>query len=504
MSILGIDIGTTGTKAIAFSEDGKALASSYSEYNLVFPQPNWVEFDVKDMWDKVFNVIREVNSKPQVKKDPVSALAVSTVGESFTPIDRDGKILYNTIYSTDSRSVEELEYVLSVIPARELYNITGLPPQYVTALNKIYWVKKHMPDIYSKTKKFLFTEDLFHHLLGLENTKMNYPLCSTSLFFDIREKKWSEYILNKFDIDIDLFSEPSPSGVEIGYVRDDIAADLGFAKKVSIVTGGHDQQCAALGVGAIAGGLAADGIGTVECVTPAMDELILKDELFKNDYSTRAHVVDHKYVSFAYNMTAGSILKWYRDVLGTEEKREAEAKGMNVYDYFFCKLDFEPSDLYTLPYFSATGTPYHDPIPKGSIIGLNLSTKKADIFKALVEGLVFEIAFNIELAEKCGLKIEELRAVGGGSKSDYWLKLKSSVINKPIKQMGISEAGCLATMMLAGKGTGKFSLQEAVSSFVKINKEFEPNKSLREKYMGKYEKYKKIYHLISELYRNEE
>ena len=503
MSLLGIDIGTTGTKAIAFNEDGKALASSYSEYNLVFPNPGWVEFDVKDMWKKVFDVIREVNSHPEVKRDPVAALAVSTVGESFTPIDENGNILYNTIYSSDSRSSKELEYILSVIPAKDLYNITGIPPQYVCALNKIYWVKKNMPDIYSKTKKFLFTEDLFHHLLGMEDTKMNYPLCSTSLFFDIREKKWSLDILDKFDIDVGLFSQPCPSGTEIGYVRDDIALDLGFGQKVSIVTGGHDQQCAALGVGAISGGLAVDGVGTVECVTTAMDEVILRDELFENDYSTRFHVVEGKYASFAYNFTAGSILKWYRDVLSPEEKKEAEAKGVNVYDYFFSKLDFEPSDLYALPYFSASGTPYHDPISKGSLIGLNLSTQKVDIFKALVEGLVFEIAFNIELAGKCGLNIEELRAVGGGSQSDYWLTLKSSVINKPIKQMGISEAGCLATMMLAGKGTGLFSIEEAVASFVKVNKEFTPDKSLRKKYQAKFEKYKKIYHLISELYKDE-
>ncbi|MDD3776612.1 MAG: FGGY family carbohydrate kinase [Actinomycetota bacterium] len=500
MSILGVDVGTTGAKAIAFNEEGRALGSSYADYNLIFPQPSWVEFEVKPMWDKVFNVIREVNASPEVKKDPVTALAVSTIGESFTPIDKDGNILYNTIYSTDSRSVDELEEILSIIPARELYNITGLPPQYVTALNKIYWVKKKMPEIYAKTKKFLFTEDLFHHLLGLEETRMNHPLCSTSLFFDIRKKEWSKYILDKCNIDMDLFSKPCPSGVEIGYVREDIAQDLGFRAKVSIVTGAHDQQSAALGVGAIKGGIAADGMGTVECVTPAMDELILKDELFENDYSTRAHAVDGKYVSFVYNFTSGSVLKWYRDVICNQEKEEAKAKGTSLFKEYFSQLDYNPSPMYTLPYFSGSGTPYHDPIPKGSIIGLNLATTKVDIFKALIEGLIFEIAFNIELAEKCGLKINELRAVGGGAKSDYELKLKAAVTGKPIKQMGISEAGCLATMMLAGKGTQKFTLEEAVPRFVKINQEFAPDPQLKEKYQDKFENYKKVYKLVSELY----
>jgi len=500
MSLLGIDIGTTGTKAMIFSEEGKVLANEYVEYDLVFPNPGWVEFDVKSMWKKIFNVIRKANFNPAAKKDPVTALAVSTVGESFTPIDKDGNILYNTIYSSDSRSKKELEYIFTKIPAKELYYICGLPPQYVTALNKILWVKNNMPDVYAKTKKILFTEDLFHHKLGLTDLKLNYPICSTTLFFDIREKKFSKKILNEFDTDENLFSEPCPSGVEIGHIRDDIAESLGFKGKVSIVTGGHDQQCAALGVGAISGGIACDGVGTVECVTTVLDELIISDAMFENDFSTRAHVIDGQYASFAYNLSAGSVLKWYRNVLGTEEKREAEKKKINIYDYFFSNLTFEPSGIYVLPYFSATGTPYHDPVAKGTMIGLKLSTKKKDIFKALVEGLVYEIAFNIELAEKSGIKIKELRSVGGGAKSDYWLQLKSSVVNKPIKRMKITEAGCLATMVLAGSGTGKFNISEAISNFVKVDKQFYPDENIRQKYLEDFNKYKKIYSAVSKIY----
>jgi xylulokinase len=194
------------------------------------------------------------------------------------------------------------------------------------------------------------------------------------------------------------------------------------------------------------------------------------------------------------------VLKWYRNVLGTEERREAEKKKINVYDYLFSELTFEPSGIYVLPYFSATGTPYHDPVAKGTIIGLNLSTKKKDIFKALVEGLVYEIAFNIELAEKSGIKIKELRSVGGGAKADSWLQLKSSVVNKPIKRMKITEAGCLATMVLAGSGTGKFNISEAISNFVKVDKQFYPDENIRQKYLEGFNKYKKIYSAVSKIY----
>ncbi len=500
MSLMGIDIGTTGTKAIVFSEEGKVLARSYLEYNLLFPKPGWVEFDTEDMWGKVFDVIKDVNSQETVKNDPVSALAVSTIGESFTPIDKAGEILYNTIYSTDSRSVRELDHMLSVIPAKDLYYITGLPPQFVTALNKILWVKNNLPDVFKKTSKILFTEELLHHKLGIRDYKINYPLSSTTLFFDLREKKWSNKILDAFDLDPDLFAKPTPSGTEIGIAREDIASDLGFKGSVSIVTGGHDQQCAAFGVGAISGGIAADGTGTVECVVPVFDDIIMKDSMFENDFTTRAHVVDDKYVTLAYNFTAGSILKWYRDKLAPDQKEIAEAMGRDAYEYFFSGLNYEPSGIYTLPYFSGSGTPYHDPITKGSVIGLSISTERKDIFKSLVEGLVFEIGFNLELLDRSGIKINELRAVGGGSRSDYWLTLKASVIGTVVKKMDIAEAGCLATMMLAGSATGIFTIDEAQEKFVKVEKEFYPDKEITERYREHYEKYKKIYGLISQLY----
>lgn len=500
MSLMGIDIGTTGTKAIVFSEEGKVLANSYLEYNLLFPKPGWVEFDTEDMWGKVFDVIKNVNSQEVVQNDPVSALAVSTVGESFTPIDDKGKILYNTIYSTDSRSTQELEHVLSIMSAKDLYYITGLSPQFVTALNKILWVRNNLPDVFKKTDKILFTEELLHHKLGIRDYKINYPLASTTLFFDLREKKWSTKILDAFNLDTDLFAEPTPSGTEIGTVREDIASDLGFKGRVSIVTGGHDQQCAAFGVGAISGGVAADGIGTVECVVPVFDDIIMKDSMFDNDFTTRAHVVEDKYVTFAYNFTAGSILKWYRDKLAPDQKEIAEAMGTNAYEYFFSGLNYEPSGIYTLPYFSGSGTPYHDPITKGSIIGLGISTERKDIFKSLVESLVFEIGFNLELLNKSGIKINELRAVGGGSRSDYWLTLKASVIDTVVKRMDITEAGCLATMMLAGSATGAFTIDEAQKNFVKVEKEFYPDKEIGQRYKEQYGKYKKIYGLISQLY----
>ncbi|MBM3699730.1 MAG: hypothetical protein FJW68_02280 [Actinobacteria bacterium] len=492
MSLMGIDIGTTGTKAIVFNEDGSVLADSYSEYNLIFPKPGWVEFETGKQLEKIFNVIKDVNSSPEVKKDPVTALSVSTFGEGLTPVDKKGNILHNTIYSTDARSIKELDEILSLYSRNKLFKITGYPPGFICPLNKIIWLKKNRPKIYSKTNKIFFTDDLLYSKLGIEETKINYALASRTLFFDVRKKTWTENILSSFGIDASLFSAPGPSGVCLGTVNEQIASELGFRRNVSVITGCHDQPCAALGVGAVSGGIAADGMGTVECVTICSEEPLTTDEMLENNFCLQAHAIQDKYVTLAYNLSAGSVVKWYRNIFLNGDGSQIRS--------ISSALDFFPSRLFTLPYFSATGTPYLDPVAKGSIIGLDLGSSKEEIFKGLVEGLVFEICFNLELAEKSGLRLTELRATGGGSKSDYELKLKSSILQRPILRMDINEAGCLASMMLAGIGTNKFSFEEAMKRFIKVKDRFEPDSKIRDRYLGKYEKYKKLYGLISKLY----
>jgi len=493
MSLMGIDIGTTVAKAIVFNEDGKIIASNHLEYNLIFPEPGWVEFETEDQWKKIFEIFKKINSEPEVRRDPVTALSVSTFAEGFTLIGKKGNILHNTIYSTDARSTKELEFILSKYDKKKLFEITGYCPGYMCPLNKILWMKNNRSEIYKQTAKILFTEDLLWYKLGVEQPSINYALASRTLFFDIRKKIWTKDILSEFDVDVNLFSKPSPSGVTIGVISKNIAEELGFKGKVHIVTGCHDQSCTAFGVGAIEEGIAADGMGTVECVTVCIDKALTNESMLKNNYSLQAHALENKYVTLAFNSSSGSVVKWFRDNIADGQN--------NTIRKISSKLTYEPSRLLTLPYFSATGTPYLDPVAKGSIIGLDLGITKEDIFKGLIEGLVFEICFNLELIKKSGIKLQELRASGGGAKSDYELRLKASLTDRPILRMDIVEAGCLGTMILAGIGTKKFTLDEAVSKYIKVKDIFNPDIKIKEKYIKKYEKYKNVYAQVSQLYK---
>jgi xylulokinase len=492
MSLMGIDIGTTGVKVLVFNEDGKILANGYEEYNLIFPKPGWVEFDTKKQWNTIFDVIKKVNLSPEVKKDPVTALAASTFSEGLTPLDTKGNIIHDTIYSTDSRSIKELEFILSKYSREELFKKTGYPPGFICPLNKILWIKNNYPDIFKKTKRILFTDDLLAYKLGIDKPSINYSLASRTLFFDINNKCWIENLLSDLDIDIDLFSKPCPSGIETGYIKKSIVEELGFVGKVSVVTGCQDQSCSAFGVGTFKEGITADGMGTVECIAVCMNEISTTKKMLDNNFSLQVHAIKDKYVTLAYNLSAGSIIKWFRNNLANGDISEIRSLADNLRE--------GPSRLLVLPYFSASGTPYLDPIAKGSIVGLDLNTEKEDIFKGFIEGIVFEICFNIELLLKNGITVSELRVSGGGVKSEFELLLKASIIDKPILRMDIDEAGCLGAMILAGTGTDKFNLEEALYKFIKIKNIIAPDQKLREKYLQKFEQYKKMYNLISQIY----
>ena len=500
MSLLGLDIGSTGTKGLVFSEDGRVIAKAYREYPMRFPRAGWVEIDSNEMWDKILDLLRELNAKLNSgldygsARDPITALSVSTFGEAFTPVDKTGGILFNTIYPLDSRCTDELARVVEDFGENFLYETTGVIPSYLYSLSKLLWIKKHASGVYKKTDRFLFNEDMLFRRLGLTDTKVSYSLSSRTMFFDLKEKAWSSKILDRYGIAPERFSSPAPSGEIVGEISRKVGEELGFERPVYLVTGGHDQACAALGAGSIREGTAADGIGTVECLVPAFDGMRINDRMKKNGFCCEPSALSGLYVTLAYNMTAGSVLSWYRNTIGFKDEHRSKQEGIDFYDYVFRRLEYKPAKVHTFPYFGASGTPYFYPRALGAFVGLSLDTDNREIMQSIIEGLTFEMKYNLDSLEESGVRTSELRAIGGGAKSDYWLQLKSNLLEKPVYRMEVEEAGCLATMILAGVATSVFpSCEEAVNRFVRIKNEFRPKGDNLDLYLAKYEKYKKMF-----------
>ena len=268
MSLLGLDIGTTGCKAIAFSLEGKPLAHAYREYGEMYPRPGWAEVDPHKVWQCVSEVIREVSSK--VKANPVKALSVTTLGEAFTPIASDGTILSNSMTSVDNRAAKQTESWNFTLGKERVFQITGMPLHPSYSLNKLMWLKEEQPEIFNRASKFPLYEDFAYFKMGLEPT-IDYSLAGRTMAFDIRKKQWSDEMFSIAGIDPSVMSVPRPSGEIVGEIPSSIAEKLGLSKGTIAVTGGHDQPVNALGGGVISEGIAVDGLGSVECVIVGFD-----------------------------------------------------------------------------------------------------------------------------------------------------------------------------------------------------------------------------------------
>jgi xylulokinase len=498
MSLLGIDVGTTGAKAIVFGLDGAVLGQGYREYPHIFPQPGWVEMDSDEVWSATKEAIAEAVSRAG-RRDQVKALAVSSQGEGITPIGADGAALANTIVSFDSRTTAQSQWWERQFGKRKLFEITGLPLSPMYSINKIMWWRDNQPEVFARAWKFLCYEDFTAFRLGAEPT-IDYSLAGRTMAFDVRSQRWCDEILAAAGVEPARLAAVAPSGAVIGKVRDELASQLGLPRGVAIATGGHDQPCGALGSGVIEPRVAVDATGTTECITPVFLDLKLSDSMLESNYCCYHHVVPGTYITLAFNFTGGSLLRWYRDTLGKQEREDAEAAGMEVYEMMIGLATAGPSPVMVLPHFALPATPWNDPQSKGVMLGLTLATTKGDIIKALLDGVTFEMRLNLEHLERAGVTVETLRAIGGGAKSPTWLQLKADVFKRPVLSLSVSEAACLGAALLAGTAIGEYSsLAEAVSATVRVTNTYEPNPQTAARYDERYEIYRQLYPTLRDL-----
>ena len=498
MSFLGVDIGTTGCKGSVFDESGKVLTSAYQEYCTSSPRAGWFELDCREVIAKCKEVISECANTVK-DTDNIVSLSVSSQGEAFTLLDKRGEYLCRAMVSFDTRSQKQVEEFSKSFGLERLYNITGHCPHTLFSLFKILWLKENEPELIGKAEKLL----CFGDLLGYEltgNAALGYSLAARTMLFDVSKLRWSDTILEAIGLDRKVLAEPVPAGMPIGKIRKKIAVELGLSPSVIVAAGGHDQVCGALGAGVTGAGVAAYATGTVECLTPVFSELILNETMRESNLATYPYAIEGFYTTVAFNLTGGSLLRWFRDQFGRFEAEEAERKRCDVYELILEEVPSEPTSLFVQPHFTSTGTPYFDPHPTGAIIGLNLNTTKGEIVRAILEGITYEMKLNVELLKRAGIEINELRATGGGAKSTKWMQIKSDIMDIPIVSLDVSETGCLGAALLAAKAYGhNDSLEQTSKQWVHQTRTYEPSGENVIKYRERFGIYSQIYKTLKPL-----
>ena len=497
MSLLGLDIGITGCKAVAFSPEGDMLAQAYREYRLYQPQPGWMELDPAEVWAAVAGVIRQVTAA--VAADPVRALSVSTHGESVVPVDAQGRPIYGFITAIDTRAGEQARWWGERLGKERIFYITGMPLHPMYTVNKLMWLRQNDPHVFRAAHRFLCMQDFVFHQLGLPPT-MDRTLATRTMAFDVSRLAWSEEILELAQLDVARMSQVLPSGTVIGEIPAAVIEELGLAPGAVGVTGGHDQPSGALGCGAIAEGVAMDSTGTVECVAVASPRLVLNEALMQSNLPIAPHTAPGMYLVLGYSSTGGALLRWYRDNFAGAERQEAERTGQDVYDLILQQATAGPSPVLILPHFVGAGTPSMDADSKGAILGLDLSTSRGQIIKAMLDSVSYEVKLSLDAMEAAGIAVRELRAFGGGAKSPLWLQTKADIYGKPVRAVAVSEAPCLGVAILAGVATGVFSsMEEALAQMVRIGRTYEPDLALHDRYMERFQLFAQVYPTLAEL-----
>ncbi|MDW7659410.1 MAG: FGGY-family carbohydrate kinase [Bacillota bacterium] len=500
MSLLGIDIGTSGCKATIIDREGVMQSQAYCEYYTLSPAEGLQEINPDVVFSSVCKVVCE--AVVACGSDPVQGISASSFGEAVVALDRQGQAIGNSLLYIDKRGEEEAEYLKKRIGDERVLQIAGTKIQPMFSLCKIMWLKKHQPEQYNRTWKYLLYADYVLFRLGAE-PHTDYSLATRTMAFDITSKTWSQEILDCAAIDRTKFAEPVQAGTAVGTIAAAVAADLGLPADVALVAGGHDQPCAALGAGVIRPGMAIDGLGTVECLAPAFNSPILNDAMANHAFACVPHVVKDLYVTYAFTFTSGSVLKWYRDTLGQPYKDAADKRGVNAYTLMIedALADPSPSPLLLLPHFAGAATPYMDNGSRGALIGLTTRTSARDILKAILEGITFEIMVNQEKLADASIAIHDLRAVGGLARSDQFLQLKANMMGTKIASLVYAEAGTIGVAILAGTATGLYTgIEDAVQKLVRVKKVFEPDKQVYAEYQARFVAYKRIYPAVRPIF----
>ncbi|HHX65716.1 MAG TPA: hypothetical protein GX702_12595 [Chloroflexi bacterium] len=494
MSLLGIEVGTTGCRAIAVSLDGTVRARARSDYSVIVGPGGTRELDCATVWAAVREVIAEIASKP--RHDPVKALSVGSMAEPMTPISREGHILDHCILGTDSRGENYLPRVEEAVGRQRIFDITGNTPAPDYALPKLCWVRDNAPELYQNTWRFIPWAALVTHLLGGAST-CDYSLANRTLLFDITEARWSRRMLDACGLSAAKLPEPVPAGSPAGTVAAPLARELGLSTDVRLVVGGHTLCCNALGAGVDDSHMAAFTLGASLHMMPTFHAIPLRNMMLANGLNMAHHVVPGLFVSFFYNRSGGRVLRWFRETLAPLETREVQKRGASIYTTLLAEMPEEPTRLMVLPHFAPTGPPAFDTRSSGVILGLDLSTSRGEIIKALIEGMTYYFWEGQDLFRQVGIRIDRYRATGGGARADEWLQLAADILGLPVERTAMLDTAPLGAAILAGAGSGAFAdVREGVEALVHVTHHFEPDARRHAIYEERLARYRELYPLL--------
>jgi len=498
--ILAHDLGTTGNKASLFDSSGKAIASSFYGYETEYAHFNWAEQNPEDWWLAVCSSTKELINKTRIHEKDVACITFSGQMMGCVAVDADANPLRNAIIWADMRAVDEADYLIERAGWEETYRITGHRASSSYSGAKALWIRNNQPEIFSNTHKIIHAKDfIVAKLTGKFVT--DYSDASGTNLYDLREKDWSDKILEAVEIDRQLLPELHASTDVVGEVQTKIADQVGLAAGTPVVIGGGDGSCAAVGAGVVREGSAYNYIGSSSWIGIATKEPILDPKMRT---FTWAHLVPDMFSPTGTMQAAGGSYQWARNVLCEPEQWAAEKLGLDAYELMNLQVEESPpgaNDLLFFPYLLGERAPRWNPNARGAYFGLTMQHTRKDMIRATLEGITFNLKVILDAFEEQGAHIEAMRVIGGGAQGGVWRQIMADIYEMPIVRPALlAEATSMGAALAGGIGVGIFPDFNMAESLTPVVDQVDPNQELKPVYDRLYEIFNQAYEAFEPLY----
>jgi len=476
-----------------FDTGGNVVAAHYCEYGAEYPKPGWVEQDQVELIEKTMLACRASLEKADVRPGEIVSIGFCTQRSVTCPVYRDGSPVRTMISWQDARTGDQVEQMRAKIDDAEFYDTCGVPMGTTWLIAKILWMQRHQPELFEKTHKFVQVMDVVLRAFGADDFHTDVSSAAFYGLWDVKQVRWSDRLMNLFEMSPDRFGRPTPAGTRIGAITKPVAEKTGFAPGTPICLGAGDQNCGAVGMGAVRPGIGTVTLGTCGMAILATDRPVPG---FGGMMSTN-HAVPGMWEIEGLTNAGASVLRWFRDTLGEKETAAAAASGRDAFELLAeLASTAEPGakGLLFMPYLATAASPRWNHDARAAFVGLSFAHGRAEMVRSVMEGAVLEIRDIMQQWFDANLEVDALRIGGGAAKSPFWSRIQADVYGRPVQTLAVEESTCLGAALLGGVGVGLFaSIDEGVEAMVRVTGQIDPDPRRHELYEELYEAYAETY-----------
>jgi xylulokinase len=488
--LLGIDVGTGGTRALLLDETGRVLGAATAEHApMASPQLGWAEQDPRDWWRAACVAIKECLAKAGSGAAEIGAIGLSGQMHGLVMLDAAGEVLRPALIWCDQRTEKECREITERVSAKRLIELVANPALTGFTLPKIWWVRAHEPQIWSRVRSLMLPKDYVRFkLTGARATDV--ADASGTLLFDVVNRRWSSEMLQASELQPEVLPRVFESPEITGRVSKDGAAASGLKEGTPVVAGGGDQAAGAVGMGIVEPGNVSATIGTSGVVFAATSQPVVEP---KGRIHTFCHAIPGRWHVMGVTQGAGLSLRWFRDQFGSGASYDALMKEA-------AEAPAGADGLLFAPYLMGERTPHLDPNARGAFVGLTAQHTRAHVIRAILEGVAFSLRDTFTIFRELGVPAKSIRLGGGGARSSIWRQIQADVYGMRVDLIAAEEGAAYGAGLLAGVGAGVWrSVEAACGTSVHVAKQVEPIAKNVEVMNRRYEEYRKLYPALREI-----